>query len=82
LADRGHSAYRRQFARLLLKKIHARDCERHSRCVVSGLKTGALPISKPMPDLAPETMDPIYKVMREGSPPAGGAVAITDLRHS
>ena len=41
-------------------------CERHSRRVVSGLKTGT------QPDLAPETDDPIC-VMREGKPPVGGA---------
>src|SRR3954468_15753373 len=36
------------------KKIRAHGCERHSRRVVSGLKTGT------QPDLAPETVDPIY----------------------
>jgi hypothetical protein len=48
--------------------MRERGCERHSRRVASGLKSGNTP------RLAPEADDPIC-VMREGKPPVGGAVA-------
>src|ERR1041384_5552456 len=48
LANRRHSAYRRRIALLLLQNKRDRHgCERHSRRVVSGLKSRASPMWQP-----------------------------------
>src|ERR1051325_585633 len=50
----GISAYRRKLAPAAPKSKRERGCERHSRGVVSGLKSGAAYVAD-VPRLAPET---------------------------